>query len=642
MIDDRIEVRLTKAAEPEPKREAPREDAPIDDAKRMLARLTRDMRLADAELDRVHQASELIADHHRASAKRLRPHLTDLHDGPTADEYEDHLRNAFQADTLANDGEYLDRIEAHDTLAKAHQPSMFDPDLMPVQKTVRRATGTHTQTYHVRRPDPPKPIPQPASDDAPLPARDAAALADKLAQRYPHLEPLLRTARFVNVAPRRSAVASAEPGGKIALTPGFWEHHERHGDEWADHTLLHELGHHLSGLIGEPKWAIEGAERHGVDTWAARLPFGENNAEEAFATVFAVLAGGDAENRERLAAEAPNWAALVADTAKNAGVTLEAASAAPPAPPPARDAATIRARVLAIASNPEHEKRARATRRAAAAVKKERETIDRRMDARFAALADKHGSARAAMLMKMDEEQAADEEAARDATSRYTGLLIAERDQDDAERARRRNEIAALMRTDRPHPDIEITPAPGMLGSAHHHLAQTATAWLRDHLDVFMVPRPVTIQATGDAAYSYYKPRGHQIAINLRDNNPTASTIHEYAHHVEVIHPHLVDSAVEFIEQHTDASQPPINLGILAHNLDLLGVHLPAGPWIGGYASRIYRDSEGRAIATELFATGLQAMYEDPVGFAAKAPEHFEWTYRAMKGHDQDPSLEGT
>lgn len=115
-MTDRIEVRLAKAAAAPPKPpeppEEPREEAPIDDAKRLLARLTRDMRLADAELDRVHQASEAIADHHRANADKLRPHLLDLHDGPTADEYADQLRAAFESDVLANDGEYLDRVAA--------------------------------------------------------------------------------------------------------------------------------------------------------------------------------------------------------------------------------------------------------------------------------------------------------------------------------------------------------------------------------------------------------------------------------------------------------------------------------------------------------------------------------------------------
>lgn len=116
---DRIELRLAKAAAtaapPPPQPDArEREDAPTEDAKRLLARVVRDMRLADAELDRVHRAAEGIANHHRQAADRLRPHLLDLHDGPTGDEYQDHLRDAFEADVLANDGEYLDRVAARE------------------------------------------------------------------------------------------------------------------------------------------------------------------------------------------------------------------------------------------------------------------------------------------------------------------------------------------------------------------------------------------------------------------------------------------------------------------------------------------------------------------------------------------------
>jgi hypothetical protein len=240
-MSDRIELRLAKAASvPPPEPAAPaepeREEAPVKDAKRLLARLTRDMRLADAELDRVHQAAEGIADHHRESANKLAPHLLDLHAGPTADEYGDHLRDAFQADVLANDGEYLDRLASHATLAKADQPSLW-PGLVPTQKIVRRKTGrVHTQTFHTR----PDEAPAPAKEPEPPPV--PPAIADLLSPdrhtildvsddsegtlvRYTFTGTEAWPTTKTHPLPRRydPAIAREQDDGTFALQPGWSE-----------------------------------------------------------------------------------------------------------------------------------------------------------------------------------------------------------------------------------------------------------------------------------------------------------------------------------------------------------------------------------------------------------------------------------
>lgn len=124
-----------------------------DDARKMLAALTGDIARADSELDRVHQAAATLHDHHRDRANQAQSAIADYRPSHLTAEYLDHLREAARSDALANADGVLDHQAAGERLpfAKADQPSLFGPSpLIPVKKTVRRHTGTHVQTFHVR------------------------------------------------------------------------------------------------------------------------------------------------------------------------------------------------------------------------------------------------------------------------------------------------------------------------------------------------------------------------------------------------------------------------------------------------------------------------------------------------------------
>lgn len=141
-------------------------------------------------------------------------------------------------------------------------------------------------------------------------------------------------------------------------------------------------------------------------------------------------------------------------------------------------------------------------------------------------------------------------------------------------------------------------------------------------------PNPITFNAV-QKKRAFCRVLTQEVVVSKWDGPKTV--IHEIGHYLEWENPKIHDAARAFLERRTQ--------GDVEERLrDLTGLNYKAtevckkDKFINPYIGRIYKKGGGREAVTEVVSMGLQYMYEDPVDFARKDPDHFDLIYAIMSG----------
>jgi hypothetical protein len=129
---------------------------------------------------------------------------------------------------------------------------------------------------------------------------------------------------------------------------------------------------------------------------------------------------------------------------------------------------------------------------------------------------------------------------------------------------------------------------------------------------------------------AYARPELHRIFIDQTAGTPTA--VHEIAHVLEVQNPGWLEKAKQFRNKRC-AFEPLVKLSTIYPGVTYKDDEVAyRDKWIenGGsaYAGKFYRAGD----ATEIVTMGIQALYEDPVRFAIRDPEYFDFIVNLMRG----------
>jgi hypothetical protein len=156
-----------------------------------------------------------------------------------------------------------------------------------------------------------------------------------------------------------------------------------------------------------------------------------------------------------------------------------------------------------------------------------------------------------------------------------------------------------------------------------------------------------TVRLDADAEVERGHARGVDVLgdryIALPKDRPDVASVvlHEYGHHIERAVPGALRAATIFRDDM--AVQVPSADGssrmVLSAPVKLATIAPDAGYRDNEFAhrGRYYSPYVGKVYpphmrATEVVSMGLQAMYDDPLGFAKKAPEHFRLTWNILRG----------
>lgn len=119
---------------------------------------------------------------------------------------------------------------------------------------------------------------------------------------------------------------------------------------------------------------------------------------------------------------------------------------------------------------------------------------------------------------------------------------------------------------------------------------------------------------------------GWGVRINAQTDVKTI--IHEYGHFLESISPSISANSKTFLDKYAKSA----SIIDLSEKYPDRGFHVGDmaydGNFIDPYVGRIYKGSR----AAEVFAMGIQKLYEDPITFYANHPDHFLWTVANAKG----------
>lgn len=113
--------------------------------------------------------------------------------------------------------------------------------------------------------------------------------------------------------------------------------------------------------------------------------------------------------------------------------------------------------------------------------------------------------------------------------------------------------------------------------------------------------------------------------VNLHEADDTITAVHERGHHIEDVFPGIALQARRFLK-HRVGDEP---LKTIYAGTDEQGWEDEFSRYFGTsghYVGKHYDD------ATEITSMGLQALYEDPVGFAQKDPEYAKWVLGILDG----------
>jgi hypothetical protein len=158
--------------------------------------------------------------------------------------------------------------------------------------------------------------------------------------------------------------------------------------------------------------------------------------------------------------------------------------------------------------------------------------------------------------------------------------------------------------------------------------ANEAKEWIEErvHPDLLKGNRPLGLKPEPDRAH--YDNAGN---IALTEWDGTRTYVHEMAHWIEDRHHDVRDQSAAWRDNRTQGEDYRLLSDITGN--PGYGPTEKAKPdqFVDPYVGKKYTQFE-RTYATEVLSMGMEEMYADPVAFAKRDPDHFAYTYAAMKG----------
>ena len=140
-----------------------------------------------------------------------------------------------------------------------------------------------------------------------------------------------------------------------------------------------------------------------------------------------------------------------------------------------------------------------------------------------------------------------------------------------------------------------------------------------DNIDV----RFVSTQNRGSANLS----RG---TMSVRRGS-VSNAVHEFTHHIEYRNYAMYKKVVKFRDSRLKVGERPRRLKDLMPNYNFRTTEYAYedefGRFTGPYAGKVYPDA-----TTEILTMGMESLYSNPVGFARKDPEYFEFILQVVTG----------
>lgn len=128
---------------------------------------------------------------------------------------------------------------------------------------------------------------------------------------------------------------------------------------------------------------------------------------------------------------------------------------------------------------------------------------------------------------------------------------------------------------------------------------------------------------------AYYSPSERTLYQDRRDAPRT--TVHEMSHWLELYAPGANRKAIAFWQRRTQG-EPDVRL------IDLFPNHgyapsekTKVDKFLNPYMGKVYYNQRGEVIATEILSMGIEEMYVDPIGFARRDPDYFDFVYELLR-----------
>jgi hypothetical protein len=119
---------------------------------------------------------------------------------------------------------------------------------------------------------------------------------------------------------------------------------------------------------------------------------------------------------------------------------------------------------------------------------------------------------------------------------------------------------------------------------------------------------------------------------NLNRFNGVASGIHELGHYLENSNPYVHDRALAFLERRTRGNKLESLRELTGDKNYEAGEMARQGNFILPYMGKIYRDVYGNITGTEIISAGMENMWKNPVSFAKKDPDYFDFLIDVLRG----------
>jgi hypothetical protein len=130
--------------------------------------------------------------------------------------------------------------------------------------------------------------------------------------------------------------------------------------------------------------------------------------------------------------------------------------------------------------------------------------------------------------------------------------------------------------------------------------------------------------------------RGYQVPgtghIFLHPKESTSRTaLHELGHWIETFNPEMNQACIDFLNKRTAGeTAEKLSKLVLGSNYADYEIAKP-DKFISPYMGKIYKDAAGKTYATEILSMGLEYLWFDPLEFARRDPEYFDFIYKLVK-----------
>jgi SPP1 gp7 family putative phage head morphogenesis protein len=155
-----------------------------------------------------------------------------------------------------------------------------------------------------------------------------------------------------------------------------------------------------------------------------------------------------------------------------------------------------------------------------------------------------------------------------------------------------------------------------------------SVAEFRKLVDASLIQDAVTIETTRRDR-SYYYPGGYAKISRFDD---VAGGIHELGHYLEESNPYVHDRAVAFLERRTSGAKLESLRQLTGEGDYRSSEQARQGNFVTPYMGKQYRDKSGNITATEIISAGMEYMWSDPVSFARKDPDYFDFLIDVLRG----------